>query len=53
MHKITHLYYASMFEDITIISIFRYTYVQTCISIGTDKAIPNRLGKAKSILLLD
>lgn len=35
-----------MFQDIPIISIFRYTYVQTCISTGTDKAIPNRLGKA-------
>ena len=33
-----------MFQDIPIISIFRYTYVQTCTSTGTDKA----KGKIKS-----
>lgn len=52
IHKITYLYYVAMFQDIPIIPIFRYTYVQTCTSTGTDKAILNRLGKAKSILLL-
>lgn len=53
IHKITYLYYVAMFQDIPMISIFRYTYVETCTSTGTDKAIPNRLGKAKLILLLD